>query len=187
MIYRYLNRVDPRSLRLVLIGMWSLVATIVAVYYLKPAYGEWSQISVTRSHLEDIVANDGQLEREITDQQQTITQLKERLQGDSESLPLKQMESFIIGRLQKISWDNKIELVSVKPSVATRVLSFDEIAFEVEISGPYQSVYAWLRELAHDLGFILVKKFGITPVASKQTAEKLRMTLTMVFYRTAAG
>jgi hypothetical protein len=179
-----LQQLEPRSLRLILPLVWVVLAAALAVYVLKPQILSYRQGVASRHLLENNVADGGRIERDIASVRQDIEALRQKLQGDIEDVPLNQTESYLIGRLQGVSWGADVELVGVKPGLATPVLGFEEMAFEVEVRAGYQALYTWLRELAGKLGFILVKRYDIAPVSAGKDAERLRMKLTMVFYRT---
>ena len=184
MMQASLQQLDPRSLRLILTLLWAVLAAALLMYALKPQYLSYRQGVTSRHLLENRVGDEEQLKRSIASVRLDIDALRLRLQGDIEDVPLNQMESYLIGRLQGVSWASEVELVGVKPGHATRVLGFEEMAFEVEVRGDYRSLYAWLGELAEKLGFILVKHYEISPVRTDKRGNQLRMQLTMVFYRT---
>jgi hypothetical protein len=184
MIQASLQQLDPRSLRLILALVWAVLAAALLMYALKPQVLSYRQGVASRHLLENRVGDEVQLNRDIDSVRLGIDELRQKLQGDVEDVPLNQMESYLIGRLQGVSWGANVELVGVKPGQATRVLGFEEMAFEVEVRGAYQALYAWLGELAEKLGFILVKRYDMAPAGGNKDGDQLRMQLTMVFYRT---
>ena len=98
-------------------------------------------------------------------------------------LPDNQMESFVIGQLQGISWRNKIELLGVRPGKGSLIETLEEILFDVEIAGDYFDLYAWLQELDDQLGFIVIKSFSIHPHDTSLNGQRLIAKLTIVSYR----
>ena len=183
MIQASLQQLDPRSLRLILALVWAVLAAALLMYALKPQVLSYRQGAASRHLLENRLGDEIQLKRDIDRVRLDIDALRQKLQGDVEDVPLNQMESYLIGRLQGVSWGANVELIAVKPGHAARVLGFEEMAFEVEVRADYQALYAWLGELAEKLGFILVKRYDIAPVSAGKEADQLRMQLTMVFYR----
>ena len=184
MIAAQLQQLDPRLQRLVPVALWLLLAAALALYVVKPRYIEYQGAVESRHLLENDNVDIGVIEQQIDATRTELGMLEQKLRGDTEDLPINQMESYLIGRLQGLSWGTDIELVSVKPGNATQVLGFDELAFQVEVQGEYHALYAWLRELADKLGFVLVKHYEIAPVAGNRDREILQMRLTIVFYRT---
>ena len=108
--------------------------------------------------------------------------LKNKLQGGMVDLPDNQMESFVIGQLQGISWRNKIELMGVRPGKGSNIQALQEVLFDVEISGDYFDLYAWLQELDDQLGFVVIKSFTIRPLDTSLTGPRLIARLTIVSY-----
>ncbi|RDH89957.1 MAG: hypothetical protein DIZ77_12145 [endosymbiont of Seepiophila jonesi] len=90
-------------------------------------------------------------------------------------LPAQQMESYIIGRLQKVSWETNVELVSVKPGDGQTVQMFQESLFEVELNAGYFDFFKWLQTIGRDLGFIVIKKYGIQPLGSELNGTYFRI------------
>ncbi|MCU7886113.1 MAG: hypothetical protein KZQ82_18130, partial [Candidatus Thiodiazotropha sp. (ex Lucinoma annulata)] len=109
--------------------------------------------------------------------------LAHQLHGDMAGLPAKQMESYIIGRLQKVSWETDVELISVKPGDGQRVQMFQESLFEVEIHAKYFNFFNWLQTIGRELGFIVVKKYEINTINKELSNPELKIVLTMVSYR----
>jgi hypothetical protein len=98
-------------------------------------------------------------------------------------LPDKQLEAFVIGRLQGISWRNHVELRGVKPGKGEVVRIFREVLFDVEVSGDYFDLFAWLQELRRELGFVVVKQFAIRPLERDKENPRLSVKLSIVSYR----
>ena len=112
-----------------------------------------------------------------------LDELRYRLYGDMANLPVKQVEAYIIGRLQKISWNNGVELVSVEPSTGDRVQIFQEMLFNVQLVGGYDDLYAWLWEARNDLGYVVVKEYALTR-SNRDDAEPLLLAdLSLASYR----
>ena len=113
--------------------------------------------------------------------------LEQTLNGDASNLPAKQMEAFVIGRLQTISWRNDVVLVSVRPREGTPLNQFRELIFDVELEGDYFDFFDWLRDIGEELGFVVVKRFEISK-SNRSGAEKapLEVDLTMAAYRSEA-
>jgi hypothetical protein len=178
------QQLDPRLQRLLPVAVWLLLALAATLYIVKPDYLAYRNLIESRHQLESQTGDIGEIRNRIAATRAQVDVLKQQLLGDTDELPLNRMESYLIGRLQGVSWGTDIELVSVKPGDSTQVLGFDELAFEVEVQGDYHALYAWLRALRDKLGFILVKHYDIAPLAGNGKDDRLQMRLTMVFYRT---
>jgi len=180
-----LGRMEPRTL---VIGMASVVLLLAAAlfsYLLMPEFKAYRNSNNDRIVLERVAESGDALVKELPVLKEEVERLGRKLHGDMANLPDKQLESFIIGRLQGISWRNQVELVSVKPRKGQVVQIFREILFDVEITGDYFDLFTWLQSLAKELGFVVVKQYVIRPLDSGKESPRLSANLTIVSYRKA--
>ena len=98
-------------------------------------------------------------------------------------LPVRQIESYVVGRLQGISWGNDIELVSVEPAMGDRVEIFQEMIFNVQLSGEYTDLYQWLWEARNELGFVVIKEYGLARRDNDDDEPLLLADLSLATYR----
>lgn len=181
------KQLDMRQLVLLLGGLFILLAVTLVSYIVVPQFKQLRALQSTYQLL-DQVRGDGQnLAQDLEQMQQALHVVRKKLHGDIANLPVRQIEAVIIGRLQKISWQNEMELISVQPGVGQRVQMFDEALFQVNLSGDYFKFYSWLRDLHKELGYVVIKQFEIKPLASVDDEPHLSVNLTMVSYRAAAS
>lgn len=185
-MHALLQNTPPRTLLLMLVSLALVTVTALATYAVWPEYRDHRKALATLRLLEGVVAKGDPLEREMADLQQRVESLNHRLHGDMVNLPVNQMESFIIGRLQGISWRNHVELLSVTPGSGGKVLMFDEVMFNVRVSGDYFDIYRWLMDMREELGYVVVKQFNIQPGPSGSEDRRLVATFTIVSYRESA-
>lgn len=183
MSLQQLAYLDARQRRLVTLGVVGIVLAALCVYVILPQVKSFRTKSASRSALIGIANGGSELAQEIEQRMNTIAELSKLLHGDSANLPLRQMESFVIGRLQKISWDHNIELLSVRPGEGQQVEEFREINFRVELEGGYENLYGWLRAIQQELGFVVIKEFGLGRIDQASRNPPLRATLTIASYR----
>ena len=93
------------------------------------------------------------------------------------------MESFILGRLQTISWRNDIALVSVEPSMGESVEMYREVLFRVELSGDYFSLLEWLGDVSAELGFVVIKEFQLSVSKADPQDPLITTKLLLAAYR----
>ena len=182
---RLLNTVEPRIIRLLMISAVLLSAAALFSYVLLPDLKAYRQALKERSTLQKVAAGGDALERQLTELGQAVDQLGRQLHGDMADLPDKQLEAFVIGRLQNISWRNGMELVSVKPRKGQVVQIFREMLFDVQVSGSYFNLFNWLQGLAEEQGFVVVEHYRIEPQDATQEDPRLSINLTIVSYRKA--
>lgn len=178
-----LSRFDSRQLKLM--GGCAVVLIIAALF----AYGVWPQVQELRalrdSHavLSQVNATPEGAQGEIARMTGTIEESRKRLQGDMANLPIRQMEAFILGRLQTISWRNDVALIGVEPAVGQSVEMYREVLFRVELSGDYFSLLHWLEDVASELGFVVIKEYQLNVAASDPQDPVLRTKLLLAAYR----
>ena len=180
---KLLKEMEPRTMALLMVSTALLVAAALASYVIVPEIKDYRKSLNALTVLEKVTASGDSLEQEMTALRSDVERLTRELHGDMVNLPENQLESFVIGRLQGISWRNNIELLGVTPGKGGMVQIFEETLFDVEVAGDYFDLYAWLQELGNELGFVVVKKFNIRPLDAGKTPPRLNARLTIVSYR----
>ena len=178
-----LEKIGTRELRLALLGLGLVVTAIAVSVALLPRVKAYSAAAKAVTVLEDANANTVDLEQQLQDRYASIEELKFRLHGDMANLPLKQVESYVIGKLQKISWRNDVDLVSVEPAAGQRVQIFNEVLFNIELIGEYDDIYRWLWDAKNELGFVVVKEYGMRRRDNVDEDPRLSTTVSLASYR----
>jgi len=178
-----LKNLEPRVVRLLMVSMATVLVAALFTYVIWPQVKAYRNAVNDRATLERVAEKGEALEQEVASTQQEVEALGHQLHGDMLNLPDKQLEAFVIGRLQGISWRNHVELRGVKPGKGEVVRIFREVLFDVEVSGDYFDLFAWLQELRRELGFVVVKQFAIRPLERDKENPRLSVKLTIVSYR----
>jgi len=180
----FFETAQPRVVAMMLVGIVLLIGLVEVTYLLWPQVKIYKDLSASHQVLEQVVAGSDSLSNQLQNIESEVQDLSYQLHGDMAELPVKQMESFVIGRLQKLSWATDVELVSVQPGSGKQVQNFRERLFEVKLSAHYHDFFEWLQTVNHELGYIVVKKFEISP-DDREVLEnpKLSLLLTLVSYR----
>lgn len=179
----FLQQAQPRHVRLMVAAALLLIITAQVMYLLWPQFKAYKKVNNSLVLLQRAVSSSEGLEQQLSTARMDVEALRHELHGDMAGLPVKQMESYIIGRLQKVSWETNVELISVKPGNGRTVQMFQESLFDVELNASYFDFFRWLQSIGRDLGFIVIKKYAIQPMGSKSNDPELKITLTMVSYR----
>jgi Tfp pilus assembly protein PilO len=187
MMQGFLENAEPRVVALLLIAMVSLAAAAEFSYLLWPQINSYREQSASYTMLERAVSDKSSLADQLLKIEAEVKDLSRQLHGDMAQLPVKQMESFVIGRLQKVSWSTGVELVSVQPGSGGQVQNFREQLFEVKLNANYHDFFKWLQIINDELGYIVVKNFEIKPIDSSVEDPKLQLVLTLVSYRIEAN
>ena len=180
----FLQNSQPRVIAGALITVVLLVSTILVMYLLWPEVKQFRKLSESYQMLQSAAGSSSGLQQQLQQTQQQVRDLSYQLHGDMAGLPDNQMESDIIGRLQKISWQADVELASVIPGKGKKVQMFQETLFDVNVNARYFDFFNWLRTINEELGYVVVKKFEIIPQQNQGEKDpKLNITLTLVSYR----
>ena len=180
----FFDNAEPRMVAMMLIGIVLLVSAVEIAYLLWPQVKNFRQLHASHQVLEQAVANNDSLSSQLQKIDTEVQNLSRELHGDMARLPAKQMESFVIGRLQKVSWATEVELLSVQPGSGKQVQNFRESLFEVKLNARYHDFFEWLQTVNDELGYIVVKKFEIRPEEhNKLENPELSLVLTLVSYR----
>ena len=185
MIREQLTEIEPASLRMILAMTAVVVLTGIALYLVKPQYLDFRDRRVTYQMLHSQIDDQAQLQQAIDRERKRIRDLQLQLHGEAGSLPVNEMESYLVGRLQGLAWDAGVELVGVRPGAAKRIMEFEEISFKVDVKGEYRNLYRWLDSIDDALGFMLVTNYEIGLSNRRTDSTELNMHVTIVFYRTA--
>lgn len=183
MFNELLNKLDARQQLLLAGGSLALLITALFMYVLLPQIKSY-QTSLESLEILEGVASQGQaVSEQLATLSAEVNDLNRQLNGDMANLPEEQLESFVIGRLQNISWRNAVDLVSIEPSSGERVQVFQESLFRVELAGSYFDLYEWLREINNELGFVVIKEYEMAPIEDDANNPDLAVNLTIASYR----
>jgi len=180
-----LIEVEPRSLGLILIATGFLIAVAVSLYMIKPQYLSFNDKSTSFEMLQSQIDDQAQLQQVIDEERNKIKFLQLQLHGEAGELPVNEIESYLVGRLQGLAWEAGIELSGVRPGQAKRIMEFEEISFKVDVTGEYRNLYQWLSKIGDALGFMLVSNYEISMASRRSKQTSLKMHVTIVFYRVA--
>ncbi|MBT8131506.1 MAG: type 4a pilus biogenesis protein PilO [Gammaproteobacteria bacterium] len=177
-----INKLGLREFRLIVIGALLLVIAGAASYGIAP---QWKKYSAARLQLQalQVLPASGDVGIQLDGMRQIVTALRHSVQGEAGALPARELEAFLIGKLQSISYGNSVELAGVRPGQSQKVSGFWETTFQVDVSGNYQSIYSWLDDLSDDLGFIVIKDFRLVPSGGDPAEPRLQATMTIASYQ----
>ena len=180
----FFDNAEPRTVAIMLFAIVFLVCAVEVTYLLWPQVVNYKSLRTSHETLTMATMSGESMVEQLVKSEAEVDNLSRQLHGDMARLPIKQMESFIIGRLQKVSWATEVELVSVQPGDGGLVQNFRESLFEVRLSAGYFDFFEWLQIINDELGYIVVKKFEIDPNSARvENNPKLDIALTLVSYR----
>jgi len=183
----HLTDISHSSLILIVGLILVLLVTAIGLYAIKPAYKRWSDSNQSLVVLDSALVADIDLSADIEAMEQERDKVARLLESDSASLQFKQVESHVIGKLQKLAWDNNLRLAGVKPGTGTRIGEFREVLFSVGLSGDYFDIYRMLQELKQNLAFVVVQEMRIKPERVNSEDQLLAVEMTIASYRVEAN
>ncbi|MFW2403871.1 MAG: type 4a pilus biogenesis protein PilO [Gammaproteobacteria bacterium] len=180
-----LQTLQPQQLQLISYGGLGLLLVALLTYVVLPEWRAYQSTGASLHLLQANVNEGASLEMQLDTMRAEVERMERTLNGDASNLPAKQMEAFVIGRLQTISWRNDVTLVSVTPREGTPLNQFRELVFDVELEGSYFDFFDWLNNIGTELGFVVVKRFDIKAANAPTNGDQapLRVDLTMAAYR----
>lgn len=180
---KLLEQLDARTLRLLMLGVMLVLLSMLFSYGFMPQFKQWQSQQQSIHVLEGVRSGQSDVLSQLDALRDEITKIRRQMRGDLPEMPTQELESFIIGRFQAVSWDSNVDLLSVRPGAGQNIKRFEEISFDVEISGYYRDIFSWLWALGEELGFVVVKKFEITPNTYAAQEPKLLTKLNIVFFQ----
>ena len=185
MFEELINKLDARQQRLLVGGGLAMLVAVLFSYILLPQIKLYRQGLESRGVLEAAARQGQEVSLQLANLSTQVEDLNKQLHGDMANLPDQQLEAFVIGRLQGISWRNNVELLSIEPDTGESVQMFNESLFNVALSGDYRDLYAWLGNINEELGFVVIKEYEMQPVEDVAEDPRLAVNLTIASYRVA--
>jgi len=183
-IDKLVDKIDTRALLIVFVSIVAATSLGSYLYLFKTPVVEFNQLGklIEKTRID----RDRQRQSDVYDILQTTTAevaaLRDKLHGQGEYIPANEMVPFIIGRLDRLSGGQNVQLRSVTPRPTQKVLMFEEIAFDLIVIGKYLDLVTWLRNVEVELNPMIVKQFDML---NTNTGSELQTRLRIVSYRPA--
>ena len=104
---------------LVVLGVIGIAGPAAALTLL-PSVKNGKALTVQRDELRNDASDLDQLRSLLRAIETETTRLDAAINGDMSDLPDRELEAYIIGRLQRISWSNEVRLAAIRPWRASR-------------------------------------------------------------------
>ena len=176
------ERIEPRALVLLAGGLLAVLLLTAWFWLIKPPLQEYRTLSVEREQsASDVASRESSVDsNEIDRLAQRIEEFEQVLQAGRDGESANEMMATIIGTLDRLAGDHAVVLNGVKPGPSSDVLSFEEQPFDVEASGRYFDLIAWLSDAERELRPMLLKQFHFRAADDK---GGLAVSLKVVSYR----
>lgn len=183
MFQELLDKLDARQQVMLAGGGLLLFVAAIFSYVLLPQIKAYRTGLQARAVLADVAEQGLAVSQQLESLGLELEVLRRELHGDTANLPAEQLQSFVIGRLQTISWRNDVDLLSIQPAAGGTVQEFQESVYRIELSGKYRDLFSWLSELNAELGFVVIKEYQMRPVEDAAVDPDLRVNLSIASYR----
>ncbi|MCR9277775.1 MAG: type 4a pilus biogenesis protein PilO [Pseudomonadaceae bacterium] len=174
---------SPRELAIVAGCLTILIAAALALYVIKPQWERYQAALAKHELLSEFANEDTSGQRALDALGAEVARLQTLLEGDSANLPSQEIEAFVIGRLQTISWRHGLDLIAVEPAKGEVTDEYQELLFQVEISGDYFGLNSWLNDLSAELGFVVIREYQISINGGDDALPILRTQMLLASYR----
>lgn len=179
-----LEKLDKRTLALLIGGGALLIVAALFSLLVAPQLRNYRAALAAQAALPPPPADEAQLQALLAERSAQIDELAQRLHGDMAGLPPREIESFVVDRLQRLAWNHDVTLEGVRPSVGETIENFQEVLFRLELTGDYFDLFDWLRELRTELGFIVIKEYRMQRASGDEQSEPpLKVQVTVASYR----
>lgn len=179
----FLARFDRRDFIIVTSLALFVVAVLLLTFVIKPAWESYAEVSRSRDLLSGVAGGNKRLDDTIVELQEETRALRARIYGDIVRLPVSEMEAYIMGKLQQVSWNHQVELGGVTPREGDEIDIFQGFVFEIQMYTGFLDLVNWLGEIQHDLGFAVLENFSMTAQTPDQANPRLDVRVTLTSYR----
>ena len=179
---RWLQRLEPGVLALVLVGAFAITLTGAYFGLFKGPLHDFQRLQGMRDEARSTLVQPGAGDSaRLAAAQAGVDALRERLYGKPRAT--RHSVARIIGRLDGLSLRHGVDLIGVTPGPHGTVGNFSAAPYEVEASGGYFDLIAWLEDAENELRPLTVTQFEI---GAGTTPERLRLRVRVVYYRAAS-
>lgn len=180
---KLLARLNMRQFYMSLAGLVLLLSAASTSFLVLPQYKKFRGVVAEQAKLPPLPADSAGLQAMLSEREEAVTASAKALHGDMASLPLREVEAYVIDRVQGIAWNHNVELQGVRPAAGETVNAFSEVLFKLDVEGHYVDLFEWLKELRTELGFIVIKEFRMDRKSVIQDEPVLRVQMTVASYR----
>lgn len=152
-INQVLNKTDPRLITLIAVFLVLFLAVEGWLLVLRKPYADYSQLTEQRDLLQTSLSTRAAPSVEIEQLTRDVKDLSDRLNGE---LQLTQAGDRVVASLMETldhsAQKHGLKLSSVKPMEQRSVSGFEEIPFDVSVTGAYLPLSEWMLGFGESLG-----------------------------------
>jgi acylphosphatase len=178
----YIARIDPQRMPFFAGALILLVVALLFAGLILPQYKVQRAASHDLSRLQQTVQVAPSVAAEQARLQADVERLELEIQNDVNGMPQHALETFVTGRVQSISWRREMELMAIQASPGARIGDVQETLFQLELSGEYDDLHDWLRNIRVELDFATVRQLALAPLESQHSEPRLRAQIVLAAY-----
>lgn len=181
-ILRVLARVPARQLNLALIGTLVIACALVWLLAVRTPLATLRVMQAESARLEAVAVAAATDTDGLRLQGERLAAEAAALSHDLDKVYMQrsadQMLVYLISEVDRAGTRHGVKLSGAMPGQARKVAIFDEIPFDVEARGSYQSLVDWMGEIERSLPALSIVRFEIRPAdAPPQLAMKIRIAV----------
>ena len=136
----------------------------------------------------DIAANKNVV-KDIAKFENEVNQISEQFQSALEYLPSKSKVEDVLDQLYKIARTKGVSLTRVRPSGSSRKQFYEELSVEIQVSGSYGDLTAFIVEVSQIPRIINIRGLNLAPSSKKSLTGDINLELSgkLVTYRYIEG
>ncbi len=157
---------QPKKVYLSAMLALCLISTGCAYYFfLKPLLVKRSVLITEYAQAKKKMQEDqsAQLPSMLLNKQKTVDELLTKLQKESEHRSKGDVIPAVLVALDKMSENNHVKLSGVDPLGSKRVNLFEQLAFDIRLTGSYKNIFNWLSEAETTLQPMSITHIRIAP------------------------
>jgi Tfp pilus assembly protein PilO len=159
-ILSYLGAMPARGLNLAACGAL-LIAAALLFAVLRPALAELSAMRAERIRHQQTIAGGAVLSQINEQLGADVDRLSRIVTNNQGTRSAEQTVVYVIGELNRISIKRGVTLSSILPGASRKLMMFDEIPFDIEISGNYPGVIGWLQDMEAAVATLAVTQLDV--------------------------
>lgn len=179
----FLLNQDQRKLVILLWGLLLIFSAGSVSYISMPQYRGYAETNNELIKTRYLVDSEVDIDSLMKQVQSDIEKLEYQLNGDVTSLPVKQLESYIIGKLHETSLKKGLTLQAIQPTLGSLVGDFQEYQFQLKLTGQYLDLYLWIAQLSEEMGFLVIQSITLSPEKILNGKAELFVTMDITAYK----
>jgi Tfp pilus assembly protein PilO len=175
-----LTRVPARQLNMLLCGVLLIVAALAWSIGIQKPLMSWRVTDRERARLTSLDTNPGASDAQHKALVEQVARLTHDLHLDEPQRHPDELLLSLISEADRSARRHDIQLGGAVPGPVRKLVIFEEISFDVNAQGSYQSLMDWIADLEQTFAALAVLHFRITPSTEP---SRLNMRVRVAAYK----